>query len=289
MLREQRRRQLIPGAGPLLASTWRAASVHTVLDPGNPGPDYLGGHGIFSALGIVGLLEQDVALGRGTLIKEFTVNTGITAAFFVILPANTTGVLTLAWSDPAGSPPPFASIVDDPTPMLVNNLDLRAQDIATSANHLPWILAPDLIEKSPTIRAAAATRGIDSRNNLEKITIDASTQERRLRVTVAPNGTIQSGNQRASLILTGIIPEAPAITSSGFTQKPANMDEFGITFSSDRGAFFTLQSSTTLEVGSWVNVSNVRAETSTTTILTSRNPSEPSRFWRIHRGQLPIP
>jgi hypothetical protein len=160
----------------------------------------------------------------------------------------------------------------------------------TSTNHLPWILAPDLPAPgyaggSPIIRGAAAIRGADNRNNVKKITIDASSQPRRLLVTVTPNGTLVSGSQKTSLILSGVVPEAPVITSSGFTQNPSNLDEFGITFSSDPGAFFTLESSTTLEGGSWSNVSTVKSEASATTVLTSRNPTEPRRFWRIRRGQ----
>jgi hypothetical protein len=285
MLAEQRRKQLLPAAGRLLASTWRAAAIHGALDYGNPGPDYLTGYGIFDAVRLVETLEEDVALGRGSLIKEFTVVTGAAKSFYVTLPANTVGELTLAWSDPAGTPLPFGSVLDDPTPMLKNNLDVVVQDTATSTNHLPWILNPDLVGKSATIRGAAATRGVDSRNNIEKITIDASTQPRRLLVTVAPNGTLVSGSQKTSLILSGVVPEAPVITSSGFTQNPSNLDEFGITFSSDPGAFFTLESSTTLEGGSWSNLSTVKAEGSATTVLTSRNPTEPRRFWRIRRGQ----
>ena len=290
MLAEQRRTQLLPAAGPLLASTWRAASIHTALDYGNPGPDYIGGFGIFDAENLVSALEADAALGRGSLIKEFTIFTGAAKHFYVTLPANTLGELTLAWSDPAGSPPPFATVLDGTTPMLVNNIDLLVQDTATSQNHLPWVLAPDLPAPnyaggSPVIRGAAATLGADNRNNVEKITIAASTQTRRLKVTVTPNGTIQGGSQTSSLILSGVTPEAPVIITSGFTQNPGNMNEYGITFSSDPGAFYTLEASTTLNVGSWSNVSTVKAEGSSTTVLTSRNPTEPRRFWRIRRGQ----
>jgi hypothetical protein len=139
MLGEQRRKQLLPAAGPLLASTWRAASIHTALDSGTAGPDYITGFGIFNAERLVALLEGDVLLGRGTRIKEFTVATGAPKSFFVTLPANTLGELTMAWSDPAGSPPAFATVLDDPAAMLVNNIDLVAQDTATLFNHQPWV------------------------------------------------------------------------------------------------------------------------------------------------------
>ncbi len=91
MLAEQRRKQLLPAAGPLLASTWRAVGIQTALDYGTPGPDYIGGFGIFNAERLVAALESDAALGRGTLIKEFTVQTGSPKTFYVNLPANTSG------------------------------------------------------------------------------------------------------------------------------------------------------------------------------------------------------
>ncbi len=284
MLAEQRRRQLLPAAGALLASTWRAACIHTAFDFGNPGPDYLTGYGIFDAERLVTLLEQDVALGRGTDIKEFTLATGVPKSFFVTLPANTLGELTLAWSDPAGNPPAFATVLDDQAAMLVNNIDLVAEDTATLANHHPWILDPDLTLERAAVRGAAATRGVDSRNNAEKVTIVASTQSRRLKITVSPIGTLQSGSQKVSLILSGVVPEAPVVTSAGFTLNPANMNEYQLTFSSDPGAFYTLETSTSL-TGTWSSVSSVKAETSSTTVLTSRNPAEPRRFWRMRRGQ----
>jgi len=284
MLGEQRRKQLLPAAGPLLASTWRAASIHTALDSGTAGPDYITGFGIFNAERLVALLEGDVLLGRGTRIKEFTVATGAPKSFFVTLPANTLGELTIAWSDPAGSPPAFATVLDDPAAMLVNNIDLVAQDTSTLFNHQPWVLDQDFVLKRASVRGDAAKRGVDSRNNAEKITIDASTQPRRLKVTISPIGTLQSGSQKVSLILSGVVPEAPVITSAGFTLNPANMNEYQLTFRSDPGAFYTLETSSSL-TGSWASVSSVKAENGTTTVLTSRNPAEPHRFWRMRRGQ----
>lgn len=285
MLAEQRRKQLLPAAGPLLASTWRAAGIHTALNFGASGPDYIGGFGIFNAERLVAELEADAALGRGTLIKEFTVQTGSPKSFYVILPANMSGELTLAWSDPAGSPPAFATVLDSQTAMLVNNIDLVAQDTITLANHHPWALDPDLTLERAAVRGAAATRGVDSRNNAEKVTIDPAVQSRRLQVTVSPVGTLQGGAQKVSLILGGVVPEAPVVTSAGFTLNPSNLNEYGITFTSDPGAFYTMETSTDLTSGTWSNVSSVKAENSATTVLTSRNPAESRRFWRLRRGQ----
>ena len=285
ILAEQRRVQLLPSASPLLASTWRAASVHTALELGSPGPSYLTGWGSFDTERLVSLLEDDESAGRGTLIKEFTISTGVPKTFYVTLPANTQGDITLAWSDPAGSPASFGSVVDDSTAMLVNDIDLVAVDAVTSTPHLPWVLDPDFLGESAAVRGAAATRGTDDRNNLEKVTIDTDTQERRLAVTITPNGTLQGGSQKVSLILSGVVPEAPQVVSSGFTQNPSNLDEYAVTFRSDPGAFYTLETSTTLQSGSWSDVSTFKADDSTTTVLTTRDTGSTKQFWRVRRGE----
>jgi hypothetical protein len=285
MLAEQRRTQLFPSASPLLASTWRAAAVHTALELGTPGPSYLTGWGSFDTERLVSLLEDDESAGRGTFIKEFTIATGVPKTFYVTLPANTQGDITLAWSDPAGSPSAFGSDVDDTTAMLVNDIDLVAVDAATSTTHLPWILNPDLSGESAAVRGAAATRGTDNRNNLEKVTMDSSTQDRRIAVTITPNGTLQGGSQKVSLILSGVEPEAPTVVSSGFTQNPSNLDEYALTISFDPGTFYTLETSTTLQAGSWSDVSTFKAEDSTTTVLTTRDTGSTKQFWRVRRGE----
>jgi hypothetical protein len=285
MLAEHRRKQLFPLASPLLASTWRAASVHTALELGDPGPSYPTGWGSFDTERLVSLLEDDDSTGRGTLIKEFTISTGVPKTFYVTLPADTQGDITLAWSDPAGNPSTFGSVVDDSTAMLVNDINLVAVDAATSTPHLPWILNPDFSGESAAVRGAAATRGTDDRNNLEKVTIDTDTQERRLAVTITPNGTLLGGSQKVSLILSGVEPEAPQVVSSGFTQNPSNLDEYAVTFSSDPGAFYTLETSTTLQSGSWSDVSTFKAEDSTTTVLTTRDTGSTKQFWRVRRGE----
>jgi hypothetical protein len=105
-----------------------------------------------------------------------------------------------------------------------------------------------------------------------------------LKVTISPSGTLQNGSQRSSLILSGVVPEAPVITTFGFTQNPTNLNEYGITFTSDPGGFYTLESSATLSGGSWTALDTVQTENSSTTVLTSRNPAESKRFWRIGRG-----
>jgi hypothetical protein len=288
MLAEERRQELFPAASPLLASTWRAAAIHTVSTLGNGGPNYRSGWGIFNAVNLVQLLEDEESVGRGSLMKEFTVDSGASKTFYVTVPASTQADFTLAWSDPAGSPPAFGTVVDDNTAMLVNDVDLIVVDESANpaTTYYPWILDPDFVGQSSAVRGAPAVRtSTDDRNNVEKVTVDALSQERRLKITVSPNGALQGGSQKVSLILSGVELDEPKITSSEFTQNPNNADEFAVTVSTDPGAFYTLETSSNLENGSWSDVSTFKAENSTTTVLTNRNSAQTKQFWRVRRGE----
>lgn len=291
-LEQERHAQLYPGADPWLASTWRALSIHTAQDVGSPGPTYKKGWGIFDAVALVEQMETDAAIGRGALIKEFEIAEGQPKSFIAVLPANTAGRLTLTWTDLPGNPPQTFTVVDDNAPMLVNDIDLLVEDIDTGTKYYPWILDPDFEDKSPEKLSAPAVNTIingvvprDDRNNVERIDIEASTEARRLKVTISPFGTIQDGPQKVSLVLSAITPKAPRVDAFASTGNPSDETEMYLTFSSDPGAFFTLETSPFLESGSWSPVSAVIATHDLTTILLNRDPNEGRRFWRIRRGE----
>lgn len=73
--------------------------------------------------------------------------------------------------------PPFAVAAptgpDPDDAMLVNNVDLTIEFLETGAEFLPWLLDPDLANETAAARSAAATRGTDDRNNVERVTIAA--------------------------------------------------------------------------------------------------------------------
>ncbi len=291
-LAQQRRQQLYPGAGPWLASTWRALTIHTAEDIGDPGPDYQMGWGVFDAVALVEQIEADAALGRGSLVREFTITQGQPKFFSVSLPADTAANFTLTWTDLPGSPATFPEALDDDTPMLVNDIDLLVEDINTDDKHYPWILDPDLADHSQEKLGAPAINTVigeavprDDRNNVERIDITPVSHERRLRVTVSPYGAIQGGSQKVSLVLGGVVPDGPEIKAFASTENPANPHEMHLTFTSDPGAYYTMESSTNLETGSWSAVDTVIAEDDVTTVLLSRSPAEGRRFWRIKRGE----
>jgi len=50
------------------------------------------------------------------------------------------------------------------------------------------------------------------------------------------------------------------------------------------GAFYTLETSATMESGSWSDVSTFRAEDSTKTVLAKRDKDLNKQFWRVRRN-----
>lgn len=281
----QRRAQLYPGltnaADAWLNSTLKAVAIDTVDDVGAEGPDYRMGHGIFNARRAVERVEQDFAWGRGSLIKEFTLSPTQSVSWVVTASGTEPLSVTVAWSDPPGPAITNITAADMPNPMLVNNLDVVVERLLDSTLFRPWILNPDLTNKTAAARAAAATRGVDNRNNVERVSI-ASPSAGQYRITVTHSGGLPGNpapsTQKASVVLGGVTPPAPVITA---LEKSPSTNEFLLTFVADPGAYFTILTSTNLT--DWTAAGSVLAESGTNTVqLTS---ADEYRFWRLRRGQ----
>ncbi|MBM3883237.1 MAG: hypothetical protein FJ387_26585 [Verrucomicrobia bacterium] len=283
-LTAQRRNQLWPNLDPNLdawrGSTWRGVAIHTADDIGSPGPDYQGGYGLFNAVSCVAHVERDQQHGRGTHIKEFQLGVSNSVSWEVDLTNGVPFRGTLTWSDPAG-PATNVIIVDWTTPMLVNNLDLRVERVGATNVYYPWILNPDLTNKTEAARSAAATTGVDNRNNVEQVFI-ADPPTGRYRIVVTHSGGLTGGPspsaQWASLQTTGDTPLPPVFTAIEASPSGTNML---LTFTADPGAYFHLLSSTDLIA--WQTNATVKAEAVTNSILVEA--TDPYRFWRLRRQQ----
>ncbi|HOA63243.1 MAG TPA: hypothetical protein PLY00_18025 [Verrucomicrobiota bacterium] len=217
--------------------------------------------------------------------KEFTLAPTQSVSWIVTSAGTQPLSATAAWSDPPG--PALTSITNaDPVnPMLVNNIDIRVERVGTTNVYLPWVLNPDLTNKTSTTRSAAAMRGVDNRNNVERVSI-ASPPAGDYRITVTHSGGL-AGNpapttQKMSVTLGGVTPAAPVISA---LEKSPTTNEFLLTFVADPGAYFTILTSTNVAtpLTNWTNAGSVLAESSTNTAqLTS---SAEQRFWLLRRGQ----
>ncbi len=101
---------------------------------------------------------------------------------------------TISWTDPEGTLSPDGTI-NDRTPKLVNDLDIRISDAASTFS--PWILDPN----HPSV---SAVTGDNIRDNVEQVVVAGATPGKSYTITVSHKGTLKSGAQPYSLIVTGI-------------------------------------------------------------------------------------
>ncbi len=280
----ERRAELYPGLTPTeawLNSTLKAIAIDTCDDVGAPGPDYRMGHGMFNARSAVERVGEDQAIGRGSLIKEFTLAVSQAVSWMVVSDGAEPLSVTIVWSDPPG--PALTSLYapDPQDAMLVNNLELTVEHVDSETLYHPWGLNPDLNGESAALRSAAATRGVDNRNNVERVSV-AAPAAGQYRITVTHSGGLP-GNptpsaQPVSVVLGGVVPEPPLITELA---KSPSANEFLLSFGADPGAYFTIEGSSDLI--NWAEEGSVLAEdVSNTVSLTS---TDPCRFWRLGRAQ----
>ena len=280
----QRRNQLFTNltteADTFRGSTWKGLAIHTADDIGTVGPDYQTGWGLFNAVSAVEQIELDAAHGRGTHIKELELAVGETNSWLIQLDGSSYKG-TVLWTDPAGAPSETVT-VDPNTPMLVNNIDFWLETEDGSATFLPWVLDPDLTNKTESARATAATTGYDNRNNVEQVVIATPTAGT-YRVFLVHAGGTAGGQtpttQWVTMLSDGDIPFDPDIKE--FEQSPST-NQFLLTFQCDPAASLILESSTNLLNASlWVQEGTLTTESWTNAVLAS--PTGELRFWRLRR------
>ncbi len=219
------------------AATLKALAIHTADECGAAeGPDYKFGWGLLNTAEAANVITNKEV---STFIKEETYD-GSTYTFDVDATGTEPLVVTLVWSDPAGTPVPAQL---DPTDiMLVNDLDMTVSD---GTVHQPYLL--DVANP-----ANPATTGNNDVDNVEKIYI-ATPNTGTYTISITHEGTISGGAQDFSLIVSGItngsavVSTLPAsnITSTSATigGNVLNEGESSIT---DRGVVYGLSPNPTL-------------------------------------------
>lgn len=282
----QRRSQLypsLPSNDLWLASTIKALAINGCDDPGNPGPDYRLGHGLFNPATSVAMIDEDYDLGRGSQIKEFELQPNESVSWLVTVESSNPLALTAAWSDPAGPGQPYGGAPDIATPALVNDIDVEIENLETGQILRPWILNPDLAGENVALRETAATRGVDSVNNVERISEEFPVAGV-YRITVTHSGGI-AGNpaptaQEISFVSTNATPLMATIDE---IEVSPNQNEFIITYASDPGAYYDVETSTDLQ--NWTTSGSTLAEEEVNTLLVTTQSGDPKRFWRLRRSQ----
>lgn len=178
------------------AATLKGLALHTADDLGNPGPDYRYGWGLLNAEAAARHLstvpENDMA------VLEAALEDGATFT----RPAKTSDAgplrVTLSWTDLTSSRRPLqgSSSLDDPTPHLRNDLDLRVVNETTGEVYLPYTLDP----QAPDQPAAPGDNVVDPIEQIYVPRVEAGDYT----IVVSHKGSLVSGMPQVfALVVSG--------------------------------------------------------------------------------------
>ncbi|GAB2604759.1 S8 family peptidase [Spirosoma areae] len=195
----------MPATGQFMrAATLKALALHTADRPTPAaGPDYRQGWGLLNAEAAARLVLNEELAHQ---ILEQSLPAGSSFSRSVVAQGNEPLVVTLCWTDPEGlATPVAASSLNSRAPKLVNDLDLRISDGSVSVQ--PWVLDPG----NPS---AAATRGNNSRDNVEQVYIANPTAGKTYTISVSHKGKMTYTSQPFSLIMSGLRRKSCQLTAS---------------------------------------------------------------------------
>jgi hypothetical protein len=176
----------------MVSSTVKALLIHTATDIGNPGPDYQYGWGLVDASSAADVLDQHIRDSAAGVIHVEPLANEQTFTHSFQWNGHSPIRATLSWTDPPG---PIRDGLNDPTPVLVNDLDLRIINPDGETIYQPFILDG----QNPELEATVGDNLVD---NVEQILIEAPVEGEYL-LTVSHKGILDGGEQRFTLVLTG--------------------------------------------------------------------------------------
>lgn len=185
--------QLFSGQA-MRASTLKGLIIHTADDLGNPGPDYSYGWGLMNAKVAADCIKWQYEQPYLERIVEGVLNLANTSDSYSFTWDGSSPIrATLCWTDP---PADEVSGLDDTSPCLINDLDLRIIDPNGFTVYYPFIL-------DPTNPSDNATTGNNMLDNVEQVCIDLPLNQGVYTASVTYKGTLTDGEQNYSIIITG--------------------------------------------------------------------------------------
>ena len=173
------------------AATLKGLACHTADDAGNTGPDANFGWGLLNAKKAVETITNN---GLTSWVSEENLNNNQVFTMNVNSPGAIPLMASITWTDVPGEPNNGTLPANDPIAALVNDLDIRVTRNGTT--YYPWKLLAD-----PS--ADAARVGDNTADNVEQVKIDAPAAGQ-YTITVSHKRVLVTGNQKYSLVITGL-------------------------------------------------------------------------------------
>jgi hypothetical protein len=180
------------------ASMLKSLVIHTADEAGpTPGPDYVNGWGLMNSEKAARLISRDHEHDGDFGIRETVLMSGQTREFQIFVPGGASNPLrvTAVWNDPAPLGVPAGNI-DDPTPALLNDVDLRLISPNGSDAWHPWIL-------NPTFPTNGAMTGDNTRDNVEQVFVESPASGIYTIRLTHKGGGLAGGLQPISLTISG--------------------------------------------------------------------------------------
>ncbi|WP_296620873.1 S8 family serine peptidase [Marivirga sp.] len=172
----------------MTSSALKALAIHTARKTGNSiGPDAKFGWGVLNTIDILKIIAGQNS--SDSLMIEGSLDSNQTQIYEVFSDGVNPITATMVWIDPPGN----NGSPGNTDKMLINDLDLRIYD-DSGVQYDSWELNQNNFDK-----AIAAG---NHRDNVEKINL-LSPENRKYFIEVSHSGTIQNGNQKYSLVITG--------------------------------------------------------------------------------------
>lgn len=187
------------------SATIKALVLNTASDAGNVGPDAIYGWGLLNSRDAANTILNEV--NNESIISEETLTSNEIKTFEVTCKGGEDLKVMIVWNDPAANAT-TSNTPNDPTPKLVNDLDLRVEN--SSQTYLPWKLDLNNV-------AGPANQVDNDVDNVEQIIIDNPNQGEVFTVTISHKGILDSGVQDYSIVINGI--NAHTLNASNFENK----------------------------------------------------------------------
>lgn len=183
---------LFPGEF-MLASTIKGLIIHTADSLDDPGPDYRNGWGLMNTKAAVDHITAHADAPLTGFMIEDVITDSDTISYEVFWDGTNDLWATLVWTDPPGTP---VGGLNNTTPMLVNDLDLRIIS-PSGVTNFPWILDP----QNPS---DSATFGDNTLDNVEQVYIADPTETGYYTIRITHKDSLTDGEQLYSLLISGI-------------------------------------------------------------------------------------
>jgi subtilisin-like proprotein convertase family protein len=196
------------------ASTLKGLALHTADDVGMVGPDASSGWGLMNTKKAAEIITKK---GIQSLISEIELTQGSTYSIVVKSDGLAPLLASISWTDMPGT----ANIgtANDPTPVLVNDLDIRVvKNSETPTTFKPWKLTSATTnEKEDNV--------VDP---FERVDVENASGE--YTITISHKGSLEGGSQKVSLIISGVSSGIALLTNTNSKTSCNDTEEFSFNF-----------------------------------------------------------